>query len=101
MPLTFPGSVFIFLQSLLGVVYSVTVECRAGGGCGQEAQGTAGKGEVPLQHGTANGYDRTLVKYCRNCSGLTDRQKLTGLFCVSCRRGPLCPEMGRWKGHQK
>lgn len=101
-PSTFPGSVFNFLQALLGVVYSVTVECRAGGGRGQEAQGTAGKGEVPLQHGTANGYDLTLlVKYCWKCSGLTDRQKLTGLFRVCCRRGPLCPEMGRWKGHQK
>lgn len=55
---------FLFLQALLGVVYSVTVECRAGGGCGQEAQGAAGKGEVPLQHGTANGYELTLVKYC-------------------------------------
>jgi len=39
----------------------VTVECHAGRVCGQEAQGTAVKGEVPLQHGTPNGYDLTLT----------------------------------------
>lgn len=44
------------------MVCSLTVECCAGGVCDQEAQGTAVKGEVPLQHGTANGYDVTLTE---------------------------------------
>lgn len=52
-----------FSQALLGMVCSVTVECCAGGESYQEVQGTAVKGEVPLQHGTANGYDLTLIKY--------------------------------------
>ena len=54
-----------FLLAVLGVVCSLTVECCAGGVCDQEAQGTAVKGEVPLQHGAADGYDVTLnlVKY--------------------------------------
>lgn len=45
-----------FLQALQCIVCVVTEECCAGGDCDQEAQGTVGKGEVPLQHGTANGY---------------------------------------------
>lgn len=44
-----------FLRALLAVLCWVTVECRAGGDGDQEAQGTAVKGKVPLQHGTANG----------------------------------------------
>lgn len=52
---------YVFLWALLGVVCSVTVDCCTGGVCDQEAQGTAFEGEVPLQHGTANGYDLTLV----------------------------------------
>lgn len=52
-----------FSQALLGMVCSVTVECCAGGESYQEVQGTAVKGEVPLQHGTANGYNLTLIKY--------------------------------------
>lgn len=37
-----------------------------GGDCHQETQGTAVEGEVPLQHGTANGYSIALSKYLSN-----------------------------------
>lgn len=47
----------LFLQASQDVMCSVTLECCAGGVCDQEAQGAAGEGEVPLQHGTTNGYD--------------------------------------------
>lgn len=49
------------VQALLVVVCSVTVECRAGRMCNHEAQRTAAKGQVPLQHGTSDGYDLTLL----------------------------------------
>lgn len=39
------------------------VECCAGGDSYQEVQGAAAEGEVPLQHGTANGYNLTLIEY--------------------------------------
>lgn len=50
-----------FSQVVPGVVCTVTVECIIGRGCDQEAQGAAAKGEVPLQHGTAHGYEPTLI----------------------------------------
>lgn len=56
----YTGQKYVLLQALRGVVCSVTVECCAGGVCDQEAQRTAVKGEVPLQHGGTNGYDLTL-----------------------------------------
>lgn len=38
----------------------VMAKCCAGGEGDQEAQGAAVEGEVPLQHGAANGYDYML-----------------------------------------
>lgn len=47
--------IILFLQFSLAAVRSSTVDLGAGGDCDQKVSGTAVKGEVSLQHGTANG----------------------------------------------
>lgn len=53
----------ICLTLLVARVCLVMRTCCPGGESYQEVQGTAVEGEVPLQHGTANGYYFTLSKY--------------------------------------
>lgn len=51
-----------------------------GGESHQEAQGAAVEGEVPLQHGTANGYYIALSKYISNQQRQREPEWLTTLL---------------------
>lgn len=56
------GQNHVFFTIFIGHGCLVTLKCHAGGENYQEVQGKAVKGEVPLQYGTANGYNLTLLK---------------------------------------